>query len=121
MVMHSICSTLKSAAPPPSLQITTNNKVYLLLAGGEEVEPVLKPVELELAGGEEVPGGLGDPGGGSSELLGLLESLLELLLPGSSSGGRGEGSRVPVGGVEGVDEGVHSGAVSARGDSAGLA
>ena len=42
------------------------------------------------------------------------------LLPGSSSGGRGEGGRVPVGGVEGVDEGVDSGTVGARGDGAGL-
>ena len=42
------------------------------------------------------------------------------LLPGSSSGGRGEGGRVPVGGVKGVDEGVDSGAVGARGDGAGL-
>ena len=42
------------------------------------------------------------------------------LLPGSSSGGRGEGGRVPVGGVEGVDEGVDSSTVGTRGDGAGL-
>ena len=91
-----------------------------LLGGEVEVEPVLEPVQLELARGEEVPGGLSN-NRGSSELLGLLlESLLELLLPRSCSGGRDEGGGVPVGGIEGVDEGIHSGAVGARGNSAGL-
>ena len=91
-----------------------------LLGGEVEVEPVLEPVQLELARGEEVPGGLGDNRGGS-ELLGLLlESLLELLLPGGGGGGGGKGGRVPVRGVEGVDERVDSGTVGARGDNAGL-
>ena len=91
-----------------------------LLGGEVEVEPVLEPVQLELARGEEVPGGLGDNRGGS-ELLGLLlESLLELLLPGGGGGGGGKGGWVPVGGVEGVDERVDSGTVGARGDNAGL-
>ena len=91
-----------------------------LLGGEVEVEPVLEPVQLELARGEEVPGGLGD-NRGSSELLGLLlESLLELLLPGGGGGGGGKGGWVPVRGVEGVDEGVDSGTVGARGDNAGL-
>ena len=73
----------------------------------------MSPVKLELSWGEEVPGGLGD---GGSELLGL-ELLLELLLllPGGGGGGGQEGRRVPVGGVVGVDEGVHSGAVGAGG------
>ena len=91
-----------------------------LLGGEVEVEPVLEPVQLELARGEEVPGGLGDNRGGS-ELLGLLlESLLELLLPGGRGGGGGKGGWVPVRGVEGVDERVDSGTVGARGDNAGL-
>ena len=91
-----------------------------LLGGEVEVEPVLEPVQLELARGEEVPGGLGDNRGGG-ELLGLLlESLLELLLPGGGGGGGGEGGWVPVRGVEGVDERVDSGTVGARGDNAGL-
>ena len=91
-----------------------------LLGGEVEVEPVLEPVQLELARGEEVPGGLSD-NRGSSKLLGLLlESLLELLLPGGGDGGGGKGGWVPVRGVEGVDEGVDSGAVGARGHNAGL-
>jgi len=49
--------------------------------------------------------------GGSCELLG--RKLLLELLAGGSGGGGGEGCGVPVGGIEGVDEGVDTGTVGA--------
>ena len=101
---------LPKSAPLGRLQITKLLSLHHLLGGEVEVEAVLEPVELELSWGEEVPWGLG---GGGSELLGL-ELLLELL-PGGGGGGGHKGLGVPVGGVVGVDEGVHAGAVGTGG------
>ena len=88
-----------------------------LLGGEVEVESGLESVQLEVTGGEE-----------SGGLRGLEEVLLDGSLSegGGSGGGPGGGAEASlvsgeeaalVTGVEGVDEGVDSGAVSARGDA----
>ena len=88
---------------------------FNLLRGKVKVEAGLKSVKVELARGEEPPGG----GGGGPGKEGGLDGLLGLGLGAGTGQVTGQKTSLVVGVVEGVDEGVDAGAVGAVGHGGG--